>query len=352
MNIVDLIKDQISGEVVNRLGSILGADPAAVSKAVSGAIPGLLASLSGLVSSSGGAEKMISTLRSVESRSPGDIIGDLHKGNTAEVEEKGGGLLGSLLGGAALPALIGAIAKFAAMNPGIVKSLLSYLAPLVLSAIAGQFKGRALTPSALAGFFEEQKGAIAEAMPPGLSLAEIPGPRDARAVAPPPASGLPAWLLPLAALALLGLLGWYFLSSRPEPAPEPEVKTADVKPEPSPAVRPVEVPKAEPIPDAGKLAGELTGIFKLATDSLTGVKDAATAEAAVPKLSDLFPKIDQLKPLWDKVPAGARTPLVGGLSDSFDKLKDLIAKVLALPGVAEKLKATTDTLTSKLAAFF
>ena len=350
MNIVDLIKDQISGEVLNKLSSLLGVDPAAVTKAVSGAIPGLLAALSGLVSGSGGADKMISALKSAESGSLDDVIGSLRKGDTTKIEEKGGGLLGSLLGGA-LPALIGAVAKFASMHPDLVKRLLSYVAPLVLSAIAGQLKGKALTPSTLAGFFEEHKGDIAKAMPSGLSLAGIPGLSDARAVAPPPASGLPAWLLPVAAIALLGLLGWYFLSPQPEPAPEPEVKPAAAKPEPTPSVKSVDMPKVEPIPDAGKLAEDLTGIFNTATDSLTGVKDAATAEAAVPKLSDLFPKIDQLKSLWDKVPAGAKTPLVAGLTGTFDKLKDLIAKVLALPGVAEKLKTTTDTLTSKLAAF-
>ena len=175
-------------------------------------------------------------------------------------------------------------------------------------------------------------------MPSGLSLAGIPGLPDARAVASRAASGLPAWLLPVAGLAVLGLLGWFFFSPQTEPAPAPEGIPAAAKPEPSPVAEPGEMPKVEPTPDAGKLAGELTGLFTSATDTLTNVKDAATAEAAVPKLGDLFPKIDQLKMLWDQLPAGAKAPLIAGLSGRLDKLKDLIAKVLALPGVAEKLK--------------
>ena len=74
MNIIELIKDQISGEVLKKLSSLLGVEPDTLSKLLAGGVPALLAALSGLASAPGGADKMISALKSTQPGSLDDVI--------------------------------------------------------------------------------------------------------------------------------------------------------------------------------------------------------------------------------------------------------------------------------------
>jgi hypothetical protein len=106
-----------------------------------------------------------------------------------------------------------------------------------------------------------------------------------------------------------------------------------------------------PLPDPAKLGTDLTSVFSSLTDILGGVKDVPTAETAAPKLTDLTPKLDGLKSLWDKVPAAGKTAVIMLATDHIGKLKELVTKVLAIPGVSDKLKTVLDILLAKLTAF-
>ena len=105
------------------------------------------------------------------------------------------------------------------------------------------------------------------------------------------------------------------------------------------------------LPDPTKLGTDLTSIFTSLTDILGGVKDVPTAETAAPKLTDLTPKLDSLETLWDKLPDAAKTSISKIAVDHLGKLKELVAKVLAIPGVSEKLKPVLDIILAKLSAF-
>ena len=364
MNIVDVIKSQLSGEVIAKLSSLVGESEDKTKAAVGAAVPGLLSVLASLATS-GGADKLINALKQVDTGTGGGF-GDVLSGQAGQVAEKGGSLLNILLGSSALPAIISILSKFSGVAAGPLKTLLSYLAPMILATIAKQFSGKPLTSSALSSFFEEQKPNINAALPPGLSLANIPGfatvttaPRPVASTAPAESSGLPGWLLPLVALGLLGALAWYFFGNQPaqvKPVPETPVvvKEAPVvvkKEEPKPVPELV-VPKAAvSLPDPTKLGTDLTSIFTSLTDILGGVKDVPTAETAAPKLTDLTPKLDNLEILWDKLPDAAKTSISKIAVDHLGKLKELVAKVLAIPGVSEKLKPVLDIILAKLSAF-
>ena len=99
MNIVDLIKDQLSGEMIGSLSTLLGKDQATATKAVTGAVPALLSVLAGLAKSPGGIEKILSGLRTFDATSIANVVSALRSGNAAPIQQKGGELLGSLLGG-------------------------------------------------------------------------------------------------------------------------------------------------------------------------------------------------------------------------------------------------------------
>ncbi len=246
MNIVDMVKSQLGGEILGKLGSTIGESEDKTKTAVTAAVPGLLAMLAHLATSGSGAEKVINALKQVETAPSGDIGDILSGGKSGQVIEKGGSLLNILLGSSALPVVLGLLSKFAGIAAGPAKNLLSMLAPLILSAIAKQLTGKSLNPATLSSFFAEQAPHINAALPPGFSLASIPGFSTATTTAKPvvssaPAegSGLPNWLLPLVGLALLAGLAWYFFGN-PQPAvQEQPAGPAVVRKEvPKPAVPP------------------------------------------------------------------------------------------------------------------
>ena len=97
-------------------------------------------------------------------------------------------------------------------------------------------------------------------------------------------------------------------------------------------------------------------IDKQVTDSiasvrttLTGISDAASAQAALPKLQEAASEIDKVGGLSAQLSAEQRKLLAGIVSPSIPTLNQLLEKVLAIPGVSDVLKPTIDTLKAKLA---
>jgi hypothetical protein len=371
MNIVDVIKSQLGGEVLGKLSSLIGESEDKTRTAVDAAVPALLSSLAGLASTGGGAEKLINALRQVDQAPQGGGLGDVlsNSGQAGAWLEKGGSLLSVLLGSAALPTIISIVGKFAGLAAGPLKNLLGYLAPIILASIAKQMGG-ALTPQRLTSFFAEQKSNIARAVPAGFSLADLPSIGTPSAPSRPVAasaavsSGLPSWLLPLVGLALLAGLAYWFLSGpaeQPAPAPAPAGPAPTVAQREAMAIRnaPPAAKEAPPVvkeamaalPDPAKLSTDLGSLFTHATEYLTGVKDAATANAALPKLKDLDTQADGYKALWDKLPDAAKASVAKVVSDHLGALKELAGKVLAIGGVGDILRPVLDALIAKLTEF-
>ncbi len=81
MNIVDVIKSQLSNEVLGKLSSIIGESEEKTKTAATGTVPALLSVLAHLASSSSGADKVINALKQVDSGASGGI-GDILSGRT------------------------------------------------------------------------------------------------------------------------------------------------------------------------------------------------------------------------------------------------------------------------------
>ena len=144
-----------------------------------------------------------------------------------------------------------------------------------------------------------------------------------------------AWALPLAGLALLGFLFLNNSAKGPEKKPAETAKTG------------VKVPATRP--ETLNLGSEVTSLFTNAGTLISGIKDAAGAEAALPKLQELLPKADALKEAIGKVPAEGASSIKTLVADQVAKLKEIISK-LGLPAgpIADKVKAVIDTLLQKL----
>jgi hypothetical protein len=368
-NLVTYIMQMLTPDLIGRVAGALGLDSAKVQSAVSAAVPALLAALGGVATQPGGAEK-ISDAVGQQSASLGELAGMLTSGNQASLAQSGSTLLSSLFGSGNSGVLANAVGSFAGLDKTTGSSLIGMLTPLVLGGLAEQSEGD-LSPGNLSGLLASQKDNIAAALPSGIGdmlagtglLGSLGGSmRSATAAAGQTAARTTAtvssisnagqraaadaasnsyrwlyWLI--AALAILAIL-YFVLGRRAEQPTAPATTTPAAT---TPAAQETTTAAA----DVGKqLSDTLTSL----QTTVTGITDAATANAALPKLQAAEGEIGKLQATIGALSAEQKTALVTTVKPLVATLNGLLDKVLAIPGVSEVLKPTVDSLKTKLAA--
>lgn len=360
MNIVDLISSQLSGDVIGKLGGLIGADQSQTQTATNAAVPALLGLFGKMASTNSGADQLAKAMGGLDLGMLGNLAGALGGSQASSIGSLGGSLLGSLLGGNTTSKVVETVASFAGMKPGIMRTLLGYLAPIVLGMVAKQFTGRP-DAAGVSRLFSEQAGNIRGAMPRGLSLPDlalgaVSGGRPSEPVRhggrshEPEASGMPSWLLPLLLLGALGL-GWYLWQQSQKMAVEPKaVAVREVAKKGPVTIDRTEVIEregrkridtvAETISidpkflEAGKVAGTLfTDLQKI----LGGVTNEAGARAALPELERLAPMLTTLETETANLPADEKPAFARIIGENLGWLGKLVDKAMAFPGVRDVL---------------
>jgi Bacterial protein of unknown function (DUF937) len=343
----------LTPDMIGRIASALGLDRNNTQTAIGAAIPGLLAGLSGVAAQPGGGQRLVDAVRQ-QTGALGSFANMIGASGQSTLIEKGSQILSSLLGSRDQTALAGAVSKYAGLGQSASGSLLVMLAPIVMGTIGQQQGARSLDAGGIASLLSSQKDNIAAALPSGFAkllggsglLDSLGGAaRTATAAAGQTARATTSaaraigdtgqraaaaslnwlyWLIPL--LAILAVL-IYLFAKPTEQVVQPGVPTI-----PSLTVGGLDIGK------------EVTDSITNLRTTLAGITDAASAQAALPKLWEVTTQIDkvdglvgQLSPEQRKVLAG----LVNSLMPSLDK-------VLAIPGVTELLKPTIDALRAKL----
>lgn len=366
MNIVDLISSQLSGDVLGKLGGLVGASEQQTRTASSAAVPALLQIFGKLASSRSGADQLAGAMGGLDLSTLTNLAGYLAGGNASGLSRVGGDLLGSLLGGGNLTKIVGTIASFVGSQPDLMRKLVSYLAPIALGVIAKQLGGRP-DAAGVSRLFSEQAGNISAAMPRGLSLGDLgsllpSGSGSTRGGAPEPAAaGLPGWLLPLLALAALGV--GYYLWSKQQAPEQAAVIVAETKDGPvTERVTEVIEQKGNTIVDtvqdvitidpkfleAVRVGKSATDLFGGLTSVLEGVTDEATAKAALPKLEEFSPLLETLTTEAGKLPAEEKAPFAEFVGKNLGLLQKVIDTVMALPGVKDVLGAVVTPMVEAL----
>jgi hypothetical protein len=358
-NLPDIISRFLTPEMIGRIASALGIDRNIAQTAVNAAVPLLLAGFSKVAAQPGGAQKLadagtqhVGTLEK--------FAGMLGSGNQSGLVEQGSNMLSSLLGGRDQNALAGALSKFTGLGQGTLGPLLGMLAPVVMGSIAQQQGAtRALDPGRIAGLLAGQKDNIAAAIPAGLggllggtglldslggatrmaTAATGDAARSAataaravtdagRNVATARSNNWLYWLVPAAAIAALLL----YVVVRPT---EPIVEQA------TNAVQTATVAGI----DVGK---QVTDSISGLRTTLADITDAATAQAALPKLQQMSAQLDKVNDMAGQLSAEQRKLVSGLVTPAMPSLSQLFDKLLAMPGVSDELKPVIESLRTKL----
>ena len=371
MNLVDLVTSQLTGDVLGKLAGLTGTNESQTRSATNAAVPALLTAFSKLASTNSGASTLATSLGGLDLKTLGNLTGLLGGSQASGLGSIGGSLLSSLLGNN-LGGLVGTIASFAGMQPGIMKTLLTYLAPIVLGTVANSFKGAKPDAAGLTRLFSEQQDNIKAALPRGLSLADFDtssaSPRRAEETRgvhrhEEPASAFPSWL-PLLLLPLLGLVGWA-LWPKPQPAPRAVVVNETVRREGPLVVDRTETVELEGkkvvadvveetialapgVADALKMGTDLTGLFGSLGKVLGGVTNEDSARAAIPQLTEFAPVLESLQKSTVALPEAGRSTIAEMVLKNMGGLKKVIDTVMAIPGVKEILGPTVTPMIETL----
>jgi len=368
-NLVSAVMQFLTPDMIGRIAAALGLDRNKVQAAISGGVPGLLAAFNDVATQPGGAQRLADAAKQ-QAGTPGHFANTLATGGESSLLQSGTQMLSSLLGSQSQNALTDAIAKFTGTGQSASGSLLGMLGPIVMGVIGQhQSAAHALDANGIANLFASQKSNIAAAIPPGLSsllggtglldslggaartateagseaMREASASRLIDAARQRGSSAAPAttnwlyWLLPLAAAA--ALLIYFAVRPTQEVAPQGMSQASQgMSPAQNATVQGLDIGK--------QVANNIASV----RTALNDVTDVPSAQAALPKLQEATAQIDrsggqfgQLSADQRKLVAGLVTPLMPG----FNQLCD---KVLAIPGVAEVLKPSVDTLKAKITA--
>ena len=362
MNITDLITSQLmSPDVLGKLSGLIGANESQTKTATSAAVPALLNVFGKMASTNSGADQLAKAMGGLDLGMLGNLAGALGGSQASGLGSMGGSLLTSLLGGGNnLSSLVGTIASFAGMQPGIMKTLLTYLAPMVLGMVAKQFTGKP-DASSVSRLFSEQSNNIRGALPKGLSLGDF-GSASGRPSEParhgghspePQSAGLPGWLLPLLALGALslGLYIWNQNKAANEVRPVAVAETEE-------KVGPVTVKETEIVATKGKeiidtvvdqisidpkfleairVGKNATDLFGGLTSVLKGVTNEETARLAVPELEKLAPMLTSLEEEAGRLPVEEKPAFTDFIGKNLGLLSKMIDTAMSLPGVKDLL---------------
>lgn len=357
-NIVTSILNMLAPALLDKIAAALGVSSGTAKAALAAAVPAVLGALGSKASTEVGARSLFDAVTKTNTSPMGDLASTLTGAAGANFVQGGLGSLGSLLGENAVKSLSGVIGKQAGIGADASSSIIGLASQLAMGQLAKSVTGGDLNASSLSGLLSAQQGNIASALPAGLgsmlSSAGVLGgnfagnatravndaARSASAATAQAANAAKktgtnwlAWIIPL---AIIAAAAWYFLGQGTQ-----AVKDAAQQATGSATALVV---------DGVDLSAQLTSSMDGLKSALGGITDVASAQAALPKLEDAVKSVDGLTAILAKLSPEQRTAVAGLVNTFLPTLKELIAKVMAIPGVGEVVKPTVDALLAKVEA--
>ena len=169
VNIMSMVKDAVSQQVMNKIGSMVGLDQSKSASAFETAAGSILGGLMNKASTPSGAEAVFGA---VQKQDTGilDKLGDLLGGGEAtdNFQKQGGGILDSVFG-SGNQAAQKAVGSSLGLGSGMVGKLMSMAAPILMGVIGNYVKSKALNAVGLGSLLGEQKSFLGGLLPSSLT---------------------------------------------------------------------------------------------------------------------------------------------------------------------------------------
>lgn len=170
MDLLGLVKEQLTSTIVSKISSFLGESTENTNSALGNALPAILGGVMQKASTTQGASDLLNTIRtggydgSVLSNL-GGLLDDVK--STSTLASLGSGLLGNLFGDK-LGALSSVIANVSGIKTGSASSLLGLAAPILMNVLGKQVTSQGISTSGLASLLMSQKDAVKAGLPAGI----------------------------------------------------------------------------------------------------------------------------------------------------------------------------------------
>lgn len=342
MNLVSLAMNFLTPAIVSKISNALGIQSSFAQKAIAAALPTIIGSIIGKSSSPSGLDTLTNILGKQDTSVLGNLGSLIGGAGQSAMVNSGTSALGSLLGNSSLGALAGAVSKFSGAGEEASKGLLGMLAPIALGTIAQQQKASNLDGAGLARMLAGQKDNVAAAMPAGFGdLLKGTGLLDGvmpaaapRPAAPQPTSYTPPpaprksgnnMLLPLLALAALLAVGYYYLTSMRAPQVPTQITY-----------------------QGRNISSEAASIYEGLKGTIGNVKDAASAQAQLPKLQDASAKLEQLQTLQKQLPPAEKSALASLIGGYLPAIQSLVKTAMNVAGVPAVLQPVLEGIVNRM----
>lgn len=168
-NIVDLVKDQISDQILGQMGGLLGDQSSKAEAGVANAIPALLSGITNRAGVPGGADSLFGAVQDQDDGLLDNLGAMLGGSQSSSMIEQGSSMLGNLFGNSGLGSLAGVVSGLTGLSKGNTGSLMGMLAPIIFSVLKRKVLGGGLNAGGLLDMLKGQNDNINAAMPVGLS---------------------------------------------------------------------------------------------------------------------------------------------------------------------------------------
>lgn len=379
VNLLSLAQQYLGGGVMDQIGKAIGADPAQTKAAVSGAVPSILAGLINKASTPGGADALAAAVDQTDTGMLDNLGGMLSGGGLTNMIQKGSQLGSSLLGGNMFSGIIDAITKSSGIGKAGIGSLLGMLMPIVLGILGKQKKSMGLDAAGLASMLMGQKSMVQGLLPQGVGNMLGMGGDVARAAgaavsgaagqamsgvshaagaaghAAQSGGSMLGKLLPLIIVAALAYLGYnYFMKGDAAKTVTDATRTATdaagaaAKSAGDAAKSATDAAKATIDAALSSAASGLPKTFDSLTTTLSGIKDAATAKAAMPAITTASDSIGKVADGFKMLPESIQKTVKDSATGFLPKVQEMVTKVLGMEGIGAELKPLLDGLIEKI----
>lgn len=167
INLLDMLKDQVTGSLAKQASGFLGESESNVTSALNNIFPSLLGGAIEKAADPKGASGLMDLIGGLDTNMLGNI-GSIFGGGASSVNgllNSGGGIVNMLFGNK-IGGVIDLITKVSGLKSGSSSSLLKMAAPFLMSMIGKQVAGKGL--SGLTNLLLGQKAHVSKSMPSGL----------------------------------------------------------------------------------------------------------------------------------------------------------------------------------------